>query len=803
MKLIMFEIYKLFSKKLLLICLVLFFTANSIFLVYTQSNNLEVKTVHTNLSDYENIISKYSDYVPTEAQRQLESELKTVEIALQLDRTADNSNGDDLKNLGRITEQYRAENPEEYKKARALHYTKQELLDKQTYLSNLVNQCKSLVDYSSFIGDMDERAQMQTKFSVFAEEGSFSYNNILKTAEDFKDVNNTNLKIGNNFAVENSTTFVLTDLLVFALVFLMCVYIFTLERDKELYGLIRTAKYGRMPLIISKLFVLIFFTILICAAYYSSNIALCGLYSGFGDMTRNIQSCELFMNCNLNLQIWQYLVLWGLSKIITMCVLALFIALIFVLVKNTGMVFAVTAFWVFIEGVLYLAIGSNSPLNQLKYINFLYFLSGNNIFGNYLNINIFSHTVNITLIYVIAMILIAIASVTVICMSFVKSAQITTNNIFTPILEKFRRRFYKIQGSVSIFKGECFKHYKGSMAIIAIILLVFVAYGNATDDISVVYSSAQESAYSAYIDKLEGELTQEKEDYLRQQQDYFDGLNEELNTISTDMSLSAEEKEIRITAIDSILKTKGAAFEEISNQASYIKEVGERYHITPIFINYIVYKRLAQNPSREWQYFTLLMAVIIFISSDIFAYEHKKHMIDLIRCTKKGKLRLVLSKVMTLSLTTLISYTLIYLPYYINFIKTFGTESLNTPVVFMQDFANIGSTISVNSMIFITAAVHIAEAVSVMTAVAMLSQVLKNNILSMIVGAVIVLFPCLLCMTLTDIRLYTSFQKGSWMWLVPSLIVLCVFLLMICLTIIAFNFSNIEFKAMRRCKNEA
>ncbi|MFR2018435.1 MAG: hypothetical protein ACLS27_07410 [Eubacterium sp.] len=80
------------------------------------------------------------------------------------------------------------------------------------------------------------------------------------------------------------------------------------------------------------------------------------------------------------------------------------------------------------------------------------------------------------------------------------------------------------------------------MAIIAIILLVFVAYGNATDDISVVYSSAQESAYSAYIDKLEGELTQEKEDYLRRQQDYFDGLNEELNTISTDMSLSAEEK---------------------------------------------------------------------------------------------------------------------------------------------------------------------------------------------------------------------------------------------------------------------
>lgn len=84
---------------------------------------------------------------------------------------------------------------------------------------------------------MDERAQMQTKFSVFAEEGSFSYNNILKTAEDFKDVNNTKLKIGNNFAVENSTTFVLTDLLVFALVFLMCIYIFTLKGTRNYTGL--------------------------------------------------------------------------------------------------------------------------------------------------------------------------------------------------------------------------------------------------------------------------------------------------------------------------------------------------------------------------------------------------------------------------------------------------------------------------------------------------------------------------------------------------------------------------------------
>lgn len=797
---IRYEVYKLVKKRLFVACFLLFFVVNAFGLLYFQSNDLLTDVIHKNINEYESIISDISKLSSEQQYEKLNGMLKTTEIALELDKYADSK---DVESLESIRQKYMQQNPKEYNSAQELNLSRKELLDRYTYLENLVVQSRYIMNYDNFIGNMNKRAERQLKFSVFAEEGSFSYNNIKKTTSDFENLKGIQLETGNNLAVENATTFVLTDLLVFALVFLMCIYIFTFERDKGLYGLIRTSKNGRTSLIISKLTVLIFATVLISVIYYSSNIAVCGLYSGFGDMTRNIQSSVLFMNCNLYLQIWQYLVLWCLSKIITMCVLALFIALIFVVIKNTAMIFVVTALVVFAEGIMYLVIGSNSPFNQLKYINFFYFLSGNNVFGNYLNINLFSQPVNITVIYTIAMILIAILSVTIICSSFVKSTQLSRKNVFVPMLEKSRGKFGKIQGSVSVFKGECFKHYKGSMAILVIVLLGFTAYLNLTDDISIVYSSAQESAYSTYMDELEGELTQEKEDFLQKQQDYFNGLNEELNTVSLDTTLSAEEKEMKTMAVESILKTKGAAFENISQQAAYIKEVGEKYNIKPVFVNNIVYKRLVENPTREWQYFTLLIAVIIFISSNIFAFEHKKHMINLIRCTKKGKLKLVLSKVMTITMTTIISYTLIYLPYYINFIKTFGAGSFNTPIVFMQDFSNIGSTISISGMIFVTAATHIMAAVTVMMLVAMFSQILKNNILSMIVATVIVLFPCLLCMNLTDKRLYTSFQNGSWLWLVPSLIMLCIFMLIICLLIISFSFSNIEFKAMRRCKNEA
>lgn len=797
---IRYEVYKIVKKRLFVACFLLFFVVNAFGLLYFQSNDLLADVIHKNINEYESIISDISKLSSEQQYEKLNGMLKTTEIALELDKYADS---EDVESLERIRQKYMQQNPKEYNSAQELNLSRKELLDRYTYLENLVVQSRYITNYDNFIGNMNKRAEQQLKFSVFAEEGSFSYNNIKKTTSDFENLNGTQLEAGNNSAVENSTTFVLTDLLVFALVFLMCIYIFTFERDKGLYGLIRTSKNGRVPLIISKLSVLVFFTVLISLIYYSSNIAVCGLYSGLGDMTRNIQSSEIFMNCNLNLQIWQYLVLWCLSKIITMCVLALLIALIFVLIKNTAMIFIVTALAILAEGIMYLVIGSNSPFNQLKYINFFYFLSGNNIFGNYLNINLFSQPVNITVIYAIVMVMIAILSVTIICSSFVKSTQLSRKKVFVPMLEKLRGKFGKIQGSVSVFKGECFKHYKGSMAILVIVLLVFIAYLNLTDDISIVYTSAQESAYSTYMDELEGELTQEKEYFLQKQQNYFNGLNEELNTISLDTTLSAEEKEMKMMAVESILKTKGAAFEEISQQTAYIKEAGEKYNIKPVFVNNIVYKRLVENPTREWQYFTLLMAVIIFISSNIFAFEHKKQMVNLIRCTQKGKLKLVLSKVLTITLTTIISYTLIYLPYYINFIKTFGTESFNTPIVFMQDFSNIGSTISVSGMIFVTAATHIMAAVTVMMAVAMFSQTLKNNILSMIVATVIVLFPCLLCMNLTDIRLYTSFQSGSWLWLILTLIIVCICIMILCFIATLCSFSKATYKAICRCNNIA
>lgn len=796
MSLVKYELKKIFLKKLFVICLVVFFAANIFTLLYSQSADYEVNTLVENKADYEQMIESLDGMSTQQMQSELNSMLKVTQIALNLDALA---NGDDrdedyLEDVEEEINRCKSESPKEYKQAKKLNMSNQELKNRYSFIENLTNQANYIAQYGDFIDNMQEQADYQLKFSIFAEEGSFSYNNIKKTPSDFESLKGIDLKIGNNIALEKSTTFVLTDLLVFALVFLLCIYAFTYERDKQLYTLIRTTRRGYLPLIRSKLVSVLICTAVISALYYASNFIASGMYSGFGDLTRNIQSSEMFMNCNLNLQIWQYLALWVISKVITMCAIALVLAVVFVLIKNTALIFAVSLLALAEQWATYAFIASSSPISFFKYANLIYFLSGNNSFGYYLNVDIFSQPVNIVTVYIAAVIVIFIAATAVVCVSFVRKNQTSSLNVLSVLTEKVRTKFGRISGNVSVVRGEWYKHCRGSLALAVVALLVLFAYGNLTDDITITYSSAADSAYTAYMNELEGEYTEEKEQYIASQQEYFDDLNNQIATITADDSLSSSEKETKLTAIQSILDTKGEAFSQILEQAEYIKQMGEEYGITPEFINYSVYEKLTENPGREWQYFTLLLLVMILLSSNSFAYEHKKEMSNLIRCTRKGKARLIISKIFVVAVTAAVSYVLIYLPYYINFINTFGTTSFDTPIIFMQDFSGINSTMSINNMIFVTSAVHIAAATAAMMLTIMFSQLFKSNIISMIVASAVMLFPCLLFMSSQEVRLYVSFQSGSWQWLVPLLVLSALAVAVACAVVLGLSFSNCKIR---------
>ncbi|MGN0459458.1 MAG: hypothetical protein ACI4HL_00940, partial [Ruminococcus sp.] len=649
MKLLRFELYKILGNKIFIICFVAFFIMNCFALVYIQTGSYEGELFSENKAEYNSVIEKCKD------------------------------SANPPKTLNTLKEKYMKEE----------NFTGVEITQK------VQSQYDYFESYKTFIEEMESRANSQKKFSVFAEKGSFSYNNIEKTPQDFQHLKGIQLTVGNNTCVETATEFQVTNFLMIVLVVVMCIILFSSERDRGLYPLVRCTQRGRAEAVISKMLALTIVTAVLSALFYIVNIVVSGLIFGFGDMGRSVQSISMFMECPLRVSILEYLFLWMISKVITFIALSVIFAMLFVVVKNTAKVYVIIILFTAFQFASVLLIDSRSVFAFLKYINFYYFMSGNSVFGEYVNVNLFSQPVNIICVWIGVMTVTIVTGFVVTLIVFARSHHIAKSRFSLGLRTK------RIRGSVRIFSGEIYKHYKTSLVFLAIVFLSVFAYSNLTSDLSIHFVNPSESAYNSYMADLEGEIDGKKEEYLKNEQKYFDDLYLEKQKIEKDNSLNINGKSSKTGYIDNILETKGKGFERVMEQYSYVKEKSAETKTKPVFINELVCKRLTENTSREWMYFILLIALVIFSTANIFACEYKRGMVNLVRCNRYGKARLMTTKLLVVMTSTAIFYALIYLPYMINFVNTFGTKAFDLPLYYMQDFSMLKDSITVFEYILV------------------------------------------------------------------------------------------------------
>ena len=381
--------------------------------------------------------------------------------------------------------------------------------------------------------------------------------------------------------------------------------------------------------------------------------------------------------------------------------------------------------------------------------------------------------------------------------AFSKQGQFAGANVFANLSEKIRLRIHTFRGSTSVFKGECYKHYVSSKVVIVLVLVAGFAFANFTENININYSLGADVAYAAYLNRLEGELTPEKEQFLEDEQKYFDELNAEKEAVTYDTTLTEDQKSAQITAINNILDTRGKGFETVMLQYDTIKAVGEKLNITPYFINYTVGKRLMADASREWNLFALFMVLIVFTLSGIFAYEYKRNMKRLICAAQKGKGRLVAAKFAVAMLTYSVMYVLIYLPYIINFIKTFGTDIFSEPLVFLEGFERLESSITIMQAILLEGLLHITISLAAAGLILLLSNKLKNTVTTMIVSTAVTLIPCVLIYFNRDLRIFSLLMNNK-LWVMALLIGVSTILAVI---FAGFTYKNFTGKSLRRRRN--
>lgn len=770
MSLIFYELKKVISKKGFIIAFLLCFVLNIFLLYYFQNSNEDnYKLIYAN--EYNELIDEYSKYPPDKAKKMIDDRLLAYEIKGILESISTADNEDRINSLTEQLENYKLNNASAYEQAKKLIAENNENLYEIQFLYDISQQIDYINSYPEFIDEMYSRAEQQSSSSIFSDENEFSYKNLFKTANDYEHLKGLNLSIVNSSAITETTNYNISDFFVIATILVICVYLFNVEREEGLYKLIRATKNGRLKTIISKTVVLFLLSALISIIFVVSNFVVDFALYGYSDLSINIQSISEFRNCIFNLTQWQFILTFIFAKVLAVLVISSIFIIIFTCFSSTSLMYILNISVIAIEYILYLFIKPDTFLANLKYINIFYIFDAQNSVGSYLNLDIFSNPVNSLYIAIIIFAVISLICIFVSCWIFCTQNQEKGRSKIASIVENFKQKFFKIKGSTSIFKGEMFKYLVQNKMIFAVILIVGFGVMSSIGTVRYSYEKESDIFYKTYMEHLEGDITKEKELYIDEQRKYFDSL--ENNAI--------EDNGIISQYADSTIATKGEAFQRVEHQYKRLLEL-KKDGINARFIDENIYGNFLSNPTREWNNSILVCLMAIITMSCIFTMEYKNMAITLIGSTKNGKGTLFINKILIALLSLILSFTAVYLPYFIRFINTYGTDSFETQTICLQEngtlFSIIG-TLSINVMCYFLLSVLI------MAVVIILSVSLKNNLTVMVITSIILMIPCLALQSFENIRFGYIIQNNCLL----CICVICpiIIIMTICLIIVSFN----------------
>ena len=795
MKLFIYELKKVLNKRIFLIVLALCLVING-FLLYSSQNTEENNLRLTYSDEYGKMLDEYYSMPLDKAKKHIENELLAYEISGRLESLAQADNEELIESYTYELEEYRKSNPEAYKKAVEMSESGEESFWKNSFLYDISQQIEYINSYPDFISEMYDRAKAQSASSIFGDENSFSYKNLYKTADDYSGLKDTKLSLVNSDSFTATVKYGLTDFFVIAVVLLICIYLFGYERDKGLYSLIRCTKFGRLKTIIAKLAVLFVLSAFVSVLFVLSDFAVNTFLCGSTDLSVNVQSISEFRNCTLSVTTGQFLLLFALAKIIGIFVISSLLALVFICFSSSVAMYLTGLGAVGAEYLLYTLIGQNSFLNLLKYINIFYILDGGEFFGSYLNLNIFSNAVTSVPIVLAVFSAVFILCTVFSCIVFCKRNQQKKANVFSKLFEKLKSRFYRINGSTSVLKGEIFKFSVQNKMAVVLVLLVLFAVVSSFGTVRYPYSEVSDADYKAYMEYLEGDITPEKETYISEQQEYFAGLRQRLDEIAVNGELSESTKQAMSKSIENILNSKGVAFERVSDQYSRLLELKES-GVNARFIDENIYSTFVSSKTREWNDFALLCLILLIAVPYVFSVEYKNGMINLIRPTRNGKTKLFVRKIAVLLLFTLLSFIAVYLPYLIRFISTYGTNSFATPIVCI--FENLqGSSFSVMGAMIVNLLCSLLLALTVVSIITALSIITKINMFTMVLSTVLIIIPCLAVYSAESVRIGYCIANNC----VAALVVVCV--ISVAISVVMMAISQLKFTKSRiRRKNNA
>ncbi len=508
------------------------------------------------------------------------------------------------------------------------------LEQEKTLIDEIYTEWKKVSGYNDYLSSIQENKEVLSNISIFGgqNQDSYSARNLQKSAADYTHLSDKNIQFIPSKSITCTMESVWIDVLLFLLVMSFVGNLITQEKEKKLFLITRSTKYGILHSIGAKLIALFIHCLFVTIIFYCVSLVFSYYSMGAFNLSANLQSVSVYIESCLNISIAQYIVLSIITKAVVLFGIGT-ILISFSILSNIMVVpFLIGFVIVGVSTMMYVWIPAGSSWSIFKYLNPVGIIKTQNLYGGYLNFNLFGYPVSRQLLSFIVLMLLCIVGIVSDLLLFWRMQDCEIRKIQLPFLLSFKPHVY-------ILWHESYKILITNHALIIFLIVVLLLGAKSFEQ--TYKPSEKEQYYQDIMRKLEGELTEEKELLVLSEQKRYKEAFQKIDEIDEMVNAKelSEDMANTLKYQANITLSFYPAFQRVETQYQHIKEYGGAFvYDTGYLYLFGVWENVF------YIHFLVLSIGIILVTSGAMSMEYQADSLYLIGVTKAGKRKIFVYK---------------------------------------------------------------------------------------------------------------------------------------------------------------
>lgn len=736
MRLLKFELFKLINNRIFLILITASALLNFAFLNYQSYMQ---KNTDIPYESYRLLIEELKDKTHEEKGKLIHQAYERA-YAIQMIYQIQNHLKSDSEALQAYGKSLRKENQalynKYYKEANnqpSFPYTK-DCYKEYSLLEQIKNDYDKIDHYQQAIQDILAEGNDLQGISIFNQKNSISQKSIKAIDNAYRQMLNTVVDYQIDKGMEAVTAVSISDFLIILLIMSAIMLLVYEEKDKRLCMLIRSTVNGYMMSITAKLAALMITIIAIALLFYGMNFMFYYFTIGYGNFNATIQSLPMLMLSTLKLNSAAYLLLFFLSKLLTLCLFSIIVFYFAIRLPSSGECMLLTAVMLCISLLFYRLIPLDSPISAFGSFNFITLLNTNELYATYTQLRLFDFMFDKHIMLITLQLITIFLFTSLSIYHYLSTMSIVGKE--KRIIDKISRHYTVHLKIHRLFHFELYKLLIVNRALLIIIvyaLFLCFHYNQLNDRLSF-----DEGFYKGYMEALSGELNMEKEQMIKDVMKEYEKAEKallEIDALVNEKKLTYAEASIAKIPHEDILATQ-VQFDRIVTKYEYVKA-----HKHAEFVYDSGYIKLfgIQNKINENDIIFIIMTMLIVIP--VFINEYKTGFIQLLNTTQKGRKETAVHKISATVLVCSIMFGCYLSAQLALCNRMFGFQELSASITSLEYFTDLPYQISILGYLIAYYTIKYLSYLLIILLIQWLSVRLKQTAAVFILSLLVLILP--------------------------------------------------------------